>query len=72
MCIVYELDVWSRYLNTKFILGSYLFGAVKLTKSTKHDKYRYSWNGIGFDLHSNFSINGKWGKGVIIFGKENI
>ena len=42
LCIVYELDVWSRYLNTKFILVSYLFRAVKLTKSTKHDKYRYS------------------------------
>ena len=29
--IVYKLDAWSRDLNLDFILGSCLFGAVKLT-----------------------------------------
>ena len=30
--ISYELDTWSKYLNTDFTLGNCLFGAVKLTK----------------------------------------
>ena len=47
--IFYEPDPWKRGLNTDFILGSCLFGAVKLTKNADLDKYGYSGNGIGFD-----------------------
>ena len=47
--ILYEPDTWKRGLNTDFILGSCLFGAVKLTKNVDLDKYGYSGNGIGFD-----------------------
>ena len=32
--IVYELDLWSRVLDTTFTLGGCLFGGAKLTKNT--------------------------------------
>ena len=35
---VYELDSWSRDLNTDFNLEDCLFGGVKLTKNTDPDK----------------------------------
>ena len=34
-----------------------LFGAVKLTKNTDHNKYKYSCYGIGFDTRVNFSLS---------------
>ena len=37
--IVYELDTWSRDLNTTFALSDCFFGAVKLTKNADRDKY---------------------------------
>ena len=36
--IVYELDNWSRNLNTHFTLKDCSFGAVKLTKNSDSDK----------------------------------
>ena len=42
----YELDTWSRDLNTDFTLGNCLFGTVKLTKNADLDKYRYSSYGV--------------------------
>ena len=36
--IVYELNTWSRDLNTDFTLKDCLFGAVKLTKNADPDK----------------------------------
>ena len=50
-----ELDSWSNDLNTCFILGYCLFGAVKLIKKADPDKYNYSGYGIGFDSCSEFS-----------------
>ena len=47
--ITYELDTWSKDLNTEFILGNCLFGAVKLTKIANPDKQKYSGYGIRFD-----------------------
>lgn len=35
LSIVYELDTWSRDLNTDFTLTDCLFGTVKLTKNAK-------------------------------------
>ena len=55
--IIYKLDIWSRDLNTDFTLGSYLFGAVKLT---------YNADARSQFLWSDYS----WGKNVIIFGAD--
>ena len=53
--VVYELDTWSRDLNTCFTLKDCLFGSVKLTKNADTDKYKYSGYSIGFDSNSAFS-----------------
>ena len=50
--ISYELDIWSNDLNTDFLLGNCLLGAVKLSRNVDPDKYRYSGYGIGFDARS--------------------
>ena len=55
--IVYELNTQSRDLSTKYTLGNYLHGAVKLTMNADHDKYGYSGYGIGFDGSSMFGKN---------------
>ena len=63
---VYELDTWSRTLNTKFTLGDCVFGAVKLTKSADPRKCGYRGYGIRFDAGSQYSLPiGEWGKNVI-------
>ena len=46
--IFYELDTWSRDLNTYFTPDNRLLGAVKLIKNSDHDKYGYRGYGIGF------------------------
>ena len=69
--IAYELDRWSRDLNTDFTLKDCLFGAVKITKNADPDKYGYSGYDIGLDSRSEFSLtDGSAGKNVIIFGVD--
>ena len=53
----YELDTWSRDLNTDFTSKDWLFGAVNLTKNANPDKYFYSGYGTGFDSCSHFLIS---------------
>ena len=36
--MIYELDTWSRELNSDFILKDYLFGGVELAENIKPDK----------------------------------
>ena len=52
--IVYELDAWSRDLNSDFTLKDCVFGGDRLAKNVDSDKYVYSGYGILFDLHSLF------------------
>ena len=47
--IVYELDTWSRDLNSDFNFKKSLFGGVKLAKNADPDKYVYRGYSIGFD-----------------------
>ena len=69
--IVYELDRWSRDLDTDFTLKNSLFGAVKLTKNADPGKYKYSGYDKGFDSRSEFSFTvGSHAKNVIIFGAD--
>ena len=69
---MYTLDTWSKDLNTDFRLGNCLFGAVKLTKNTDPDKWKYSGYGIGFDSRSEFLWSDRsYGENVIIFGVVN-
>ena len=69
--IVYELDTWSRDLNTESTLKDCLFRAVKLTKNADTDRCKYSSYGIGFDWQSAFSLpHGRIEKNVIIFGAD--
>ena len=55
--VAYELDRWSRDLNTVFTPKDCLLGAVKLTKNADPDKYNYSGYSIGFDLRFEFSLS---------------
>ena len=71
--IAYELDTWSRDLNTGFTLKDCLFGAVKITKNVDFYKCVYTGYGIGFDSRSEFSLpDASMGKNVIIFGVDMI
>ena len=70
--VSYNLDEWSKDLNTHFTLGNSLFEAVKLTKNADPDKYEYFGYGIGFDSRSQFSwADRNNGKNVIYFGVDN-
>ena len=40
--IVPQLDIWSRDLQTDFIVKDRLFRTVELTKNADPDKYSYS------------------------------
>ena len=53
--IIYKIDTCSKYLSTEFALDNCLCGAVKLTKNSDSDKYKYSGYSIGFDSRSRFS-----------------
>ena len=70
--VVYELDTWSRDLNSALSLKNWLFfGFVKLAKSPDSDKCSYSEYDIGFDSRSLFSFpNFDWGKNVVILGVQ--
>ena len=69
--ICYELDRWSKDLDTDFTLANWLFGSVKLTKNADPDKYKYSGYGMGFDSRSEFLLpDGNYGKYVVIFGAD--
>ena len=48
-----------------------MFGSVKLTKNADTDKYKYSGHGVGFDLHSAFSLpDSSIEKYAIFFGAD--
>ena len=48
-----------------------MFGAIKLTKNSDIDKYKYSEYGIGFDSKRTFSHPiGGIGQNVIVFGAD--
>ena len=47
--IAYELDTWSRELNSDLTLKGCLLVSVKLAKTADPDKYVYSGYGIGFN-----------------------
>ena len=68
---VYEVDTWSRDLNTDSTLQDCLFGPVKLPKNVHPDKYKYSSCSVGFGSSSEFSLtDGSMGKRAIIFGVD--
>ena len=65
--IVYETTPDTKTSN--ITLENCLFGAIKLTKNSDIDKYKYLGHGIGFDSGGSFSHpGGKNGKNFIIFG----
>ena len=66
--IASNLDAWSRDLTTKFTLGDFLFGAVKLTENGDPEKYWFVGYDTGFGRSSDFPINGERGWNIIIFG----
>ena len=68
--IVYDLHSNLNY-NPDFTLENCLFGAVKITKNTDVDKYKYSGYGIGFDGRGVFTHPaGSFGNNAIIFGVD--
>ena len=67
--IVYKLT--SSAINIGITLHNCLFGAVKLTKNTDIDKYKYFGYGIRFDSRGSFSNpSGEYGRNAIIFGAD--
>ena len=65
--IVYETTPDTKTSN--ITLENCLCGAIKLTKNSDIDKYKYSGYGIGFDSRGSFSHpSGGNGTNVIIFG----
>ena len=67
--IVYDLE--SNLNNFVPALENCLFEAVKLTKNSDIDKYKYAGYGIGFDSKGNFLFSdGSFGQNVIIFGAD--
>ena len=67
--IVYDLK--SNLNNFDPALENVLFGAVKLTKNSDIDKYKYSAYGIGFDSKETFSHpSSGFGQNIIIFGAD--
>ena len=67
--IVYETTPHTKTSN--ITLENHLFGAIKLTKNSDIDKYKYSGSGIGFDSRGSFSHpSGGSGTNVIIFGAD--
>ena len=67
--IVYDLD--SNLNNFDPILENCLFGAIKITKNSDIDKYKYSGYGLGFDSKGVFSRpTGSFGNYSVIFGVD--
>ena len=68
--IVCDLETNLNY-NPDFTLENCLFGAVKITKTTDVDKYKYSGYGIGFDGRGVFTHpTGSFDDNAIIFGVD--
>ena len=63
--IVYE-TAKNNPVNSYPTLGNCLSGAVKLTKNSDIDKYKYSGYGIGFYRKGKFSFGNGFGQNVII------
>ena len=64
--IVYRLSPATK--DSSVTSQNCLFGAVKLTKNTDIDKYKYPGYGIGFDSKENFTHpSGGYDKNFIIF-----
>ena len=57
-------------MDADFASVNSLFGAVKLTKNTDPDKYRYSGYGIWFDTPGRFSLSNRFGVVLNGFGKN--
>ena len=69
MYIVYDLK--SNLNNFDPTLKNCLLGAVKLTKNSDINEYKYPGYGIGFDSKGNFSYpSGRFDQNVIIFGTD--
>ena len=68
--IVYNLQSNLKY-GPDFTLENCLFGAVRITKNTDVDKYKYSGYCIGFDGRGVFTHpTGSFGNNAIIFGVD--
>ena len=68
--IVYDLQSNPNY-NPDFTLENCLFGAVKITKNTDVDIYKYSGYGIGFDGRGIFTHRtGSFANNAIILGVD--
>ena len=66
ICIVCKINAWSYIFGTDFVLENSLFEAIRLTKNSALDKYKYFGYGIGFDSRVSFSLTNSGG-----FGKKN-
>ena len=69
--IVYELDTWSRDINTDFTLKNCFFGSEKITKNADSDNYKYIGYSIRFDLRSFYlSHENTTRRNIIVFGAD--
>ena len=64
--IIYEMTK-NNSISSYRALENCFFGAVKLTKNTDIEKYKYSGYGIGFDRKGEFSFGDGFGQNIIVF-----
>ena len=78
MFTICELYIWSRDLNTDFILKDRLFKAVELTENADPNKFSYSEYGIDFSknviifvvYNSSSAHTGNRKKDISVLGKS--
>ena len=70
--IACEINLWNYVESSDPTLGNSLFGAIKLKKKNADiEKFKYSGNGIGFDMKGTFEFPTiGFGRNVITFGVD--
>ena len=71
VCIVYNLEAWSRNPTNNFKFKHCLLGATNMVKNGDKEKYAYSRYGITLVSASWWSFDNDTARNVIIFGVDN-
>ena len=71
VCIVYDLDAWSRNPTNKFKFRNCLLGATNIVENRDKEKYVYRGFGITFDSSDSWNFDNDTGRNIITFGIDN-
>ena len=67
--IIYKLKP-NVNANTDFAINDCLFGAIKLTKNSDPNKYKYEGYRICFDSRGTYNFGNEYAINIIIFGAD--